>query len=112
MRNCSLLSQADGMAVDTDQPSTMEVNDENGGTKKSPSNGEGGSSSNIYNIGDKEQWCLSILGYIKSFSRQYASELWSHIEKLDDEVLTQDIHHLLRRAVYSSLRRPNELSSG
>ncbi|CAI0450223.1 unnamed protein product [Linum tenue] len=105
-------TQGDEMAVDTDQPSTMEVDDENGGAKKSSqSNGEGGSS-NIYNIGEKEQWCLSTLGYIKSFSRQYASELWSHIEKLDAEVLTHDVHPLFRRAVYSGLRRPmNELSS-
>ncbi|CAI0450224.1 unnamed protein product [Linum tenue] len=104
-------TQGDEMAVDTDQPSTMEVDDENGGAKKSQSNGEGGSS-NIYNIGEKEQWCLSTLGYIKSFSRQYASELWSHIEKLDAEVLTHDVHPLFRRAVYSGLRRPmNELSS-
>ncbi|CAL1391047.1 unnamed protein product [Linum trigynum] len=105
-------TQGDEMAVDTDQPSTMEVDDENGGAKKSQSNGEGGCS-NIYNIGEKEQWCLSTLGYIKSFSRQYASELWSHIEKLDAEVLTHDVHPLFRRAVYSGLRRPmNELSSG
>ncbi|CAL1409673.1 unnamed protein product [Linum trigynum] len=104
-------TQADEMAVDTDQPSTMEVDDENGGAKKSQSNGESGSS-NVYIIGEKEQWCLSTLGYIKSFSRQYASEVWSHIEKLDAEVLTQDVHPLFRRAVYSGLRRPiNELAS-
>ncbi|CAI0546787.1 unnamed protein product [Linum tenue] len=81
-------------STQADEPSTMEVDDENGGTKKS------------YNIGEKEQWCLSTLGYIKSFSRQYASEVWSHIEKLDAEVLTQDVHPLFRRAVYSGLRRP------
>ncbi|CAI0546788.1 unnamed protein product [Linum tenue] len=105
LRDLKSSTQADEMAVDTDQPSTMEVDDENGGTKKSQSNGESGSS-NVYNIGEKEQWCLSTLGYIKSFSRQYASEVWSHIEKLDAEVLTQDVHPLFRRAVYSGLRRP------
>ncbi|CAI0546745.1 unnamed protein product [Linum tenue] len=105
-------TRGDEMAVDTDQPSTMEVDDENGGTKKSKSNGES-ESSNVCNIGEKEQWCLSTLGHIKSFSRQYASEVWSHIEKLDAEVLAQDIHPLFRRAVYSGLRRPiNELASG
>ncbi|CAN1751114.1 Nuclear cap-binding protein subunit 1, partial [Linum perenne] len=103
-------TQTDEMALDIDQPSTMEVDEENGNTKKSQSNGESGSS--VYNIGEKEQWCLSTLGYIKSLSRQYASEVWSHIEKLDAEVLTQDVHPLFRRAVYSGLRRPiDEVSS-
>ncbi|CAN1264033.1 Nuclear cap-binding protein subunit 1 [Linum perenne] len=103
-------TKTDEMALDIDQPSTMEVDEENGNTKKSQSNGESGSS--VYNIGEKEQWCLSTLGYIKSLSRQYASEVWSHIEKLDAEVLTQDVHPLFRRAVYSGLRRPiDEVSS-
>lgn len=31
--------------------------------------------SSVYNVGEKEQWCLSTLGYLKAFSRQYASEV-------------------------------------
>jgi hypothetical protein len=30
---------------------------------------------NAYNVGELEQWCLCTLGYLKSFSRQYASEV-------------------------------------
>lgn len=35
----------------------------------------GARTSNTYNVGEKEQWCLSTLGYLKAFSRQYASEV-------------------------------------
>ncbi|RVX20117.1 hypothetical protein CK203_004570 [Vitis vinifera] len=104
----------------------------------------GGKANNGYNVGEKEQWCLSTLGYVKAFSRQYASEvalihamavkmliesarttriydltffslyafvicewqIWLHIEKLDAEVLTEDVHPLFRKAVYAGLRRP------
>ncbi|TYJ02749.1 hypothetical protein E1A91_A13G250700v1 [Gossypium mustelinum] len=98
----------DSMAVDIEEPSTMEVDDENERPKKSQSNG--GKTTNGYNVREKEQWCLSTLGYVKAFSRQYASEIWPHIEKLDAEVFTEDAHPLFRKAVYSGLRRlSNEL---
>lgn len=96
--------QADSMAVDLEESSAMEVDNENGMPKKSQSNG--GRASNLYNIGEKEQWCLSTLGYVKAFSRQYASEIWHHIEKLDAEVFIENIHPLFRKAVYSGLRQP------
>ncbi|OVA14213.1 MIF4G-like [Macleaya cordata] len=98
--------QTDTMAVDSEEPSEMEVDNTNGEPKKSQSNGA--RSSNGYNIGEKEQWCLSTLGYVKAFSRQYATEIWPHVEKLDAEVLTEDISPLFRKAVYSGLRRPND----
>jgi hypothetical protein len=41
----------------------------------SGSQSNGGKESNIYNVGEKEQWCLSTLGYVKAFARQYASEV-------------------------------------
>ncbi|EOY32789.1 ARM repeat superfamily protein isoform 3 [Theobroma cacao] len=98
----------DSMAVDLEESSTMEVDDENGRPKKSQPNGS--KATNIYNVGEKEQWCLSTLGYVKAFSRQYASEIWPHIEKLDVEVLTEDAHPLFRKAVYSGLcRLSNEM---
>ncbi|KAE8710591.1 Protein CHROMATIN REMODELING 5 [Hibiscus syriacus] len=91
----------DSMAFDLEESSTMEVVDEKGIPKKSQSNG--GKASNTCNAREKEQWCLSTLGYVKAFSRQYASEIWPHIEKLDAEVFTE------RKAVYSGLRRLSEL---
>ncbi|KAL4325107.1 hypothetical protein GQ457_11G018930 [Hibiscus cannabinus] len=98
----------DSMAVDLEESSTMEVDDENEMPKKSQLNG--GKATNTYNVREKEQWCLSTLGYVKAFSRQYASEIWPHIEKLDAEVFTGDAHPLFRKAVYSGLRRlSNEL---
>lgn len=97
-------AQADGMAVDPEEPSSMEVDNENERPQNSQSNGE--KKSGAYNVGEKEQWCITTLGYVKAFSRQYAAEIWSHIEKLDAEVLTEDAPLLLRSAVYSGLRRP------
>ncbi|KAK4607352.1 hypothetical protein RGQ29_001259 [Quercus rubra] len=97
-------THADSMAVDLEESAAMEVDNENS-RQKSQSNG--GRTSNGYNIGEKEQWCLSTLGYVKAFSRQYASEIWPHIEKLEAEVLTENTHPLFRKAVYCGLRRPN-----
>ncbi|KAK9273716.1 hypothetical protein L1049_018526 [Liquidambar formosana] len=99
--------QAEAMAIDLDESSAMEVEDENGRLTRSQSNG--GRANNGYNVGEKEQWCLSTLGYVKAFSRQYASEIWPHIEKLDAEIL-KNAPPLFRKAVYSGLRRPiNEM---
>eukprot|EP00268_Persea_americana_P003351 TRINITY_DN11016_c0_g1_i1.p1 TRINITY_DN11016_c0_g1~~TRINITY_DN11016_c0_g1_i1.p1 ORF type:complete len:909 (-),score=191.41 TRINITY_DN11016_c0_g1_i1:321-2897(-) len=96
----------DAMAVDADEPSAMDAQKENG-HEKSQSNGESGRSG--YNTGEQEQWCCTTLGYVKAFSRQYASEIWPHIEKLDAEVFVEDMHPLFRKAVYSGLRRPIDL---
>ncbi|KAJ7959687.1 nuclear cap-binding protein subunit 1 [Quillaja saponaria] len=97
-------AHTDVMAVDFAESSRMELDDENGRPKNSQVNG--GTIANVYNAGEKEQWCISTLGYVKAFSRQYAAEIWPHIEKLDAEVLTEDAHPLFRRVVYSGLRRP------
>ncbi|XAR67259.1 hypothetical protein NMG60_11001947 [Bertholletia excelsa] len=97
------LRQGDEMAIDLEDSSAMELDKENGRSKKSHSNE--GVTGDGYNLGEKEQWCLSTLGYVKAFSRQYASEIWSHIEKIDAEVLTENAHPLFRLAVYSGLRR-------
>ncbi|XP_057437590.1 nuclear cap-binding protein subunit 1 [Lotus japonicus] len=96
--------QVDEMAVDPEEPSSMELDNENQKPEDSQSNG--GKKSNAYNIGEKEQWCITTLGYVKAFSRQYASEIWPLIEKLDAEVMTEEVPPLFRSAVYSALRRP------
>ncbi|KAM2057771.1 hypothetical protein ACFX16_030420 [Malus domestica] len=97
---------ADSMAIDLEESSAMDVDNENGIPKKSELSG--GRTSNVYNVGEKEQWCLSTLGYLKAFSRQYASEIWPHMEKLDAEVLTEDVHPLIRKSVYCGLRRETD----
>ncbi|XP_054800174.1 nuclear cap-binding protein subunit 1 [Prosopis cineraria] len=94
----------DEMAVGPEEKSAMDVDDENQTHQNSQSNG--GRTKNAYNVGEKEQWCITTLGYVKAFSRQYAAEIWPHIEKLDAEVLTEDTHPLFQTAVYSGLRRP------
>ncbi|XP_068659456.1 nuclear cap-binding protein subunit 1 isoform X2 [Aristolochia californica] len=96
-------SVTDSMALDSEEPSTMDVDRENGMSEKSQLNGQ--SVSDGYNVGEQEQWCRTTLGYVKAFSRQYASEIWLHIERLDREVFTQDVHPLFRKAVYGGLHR-------
>ncbi|KAK4398751.1 ATP-dependent zinc metalloprotease FTSH 12, chloroplastic [Sesamum angolense] len=88
------------MAIDNEDTPTTDLDNEDGGSQKSHANG--GRSKNAYNVGEKEQWCLTTLGYVKAFTRQYASEIWPLVEKLDAEVLTEDVHPLLLKAVYSA----------
>ncbi|XP_042497800.1 nuclear cap-binding protein subunit 1 isoform X1 [Macadamia integrifolia] len=96
--------QMETMAVDSEEPSAMEMDKENGRQEKSDANGE--IERNSYKMGENQQWCISTLGYVKAFSRQYATEIWPHIEKLDSEVFTENAHPLFRKAVFSGLYRP------
>ncbi|KAG9136557.1 hypothetical protein Leryth_014406 [Lithospermum erythrorhizon] len=96
--------KGDEMAIDPDDSSAMDLDTENGGSKKSHSNGKKGGDS--YNMKENVQWCLTTLAYVKSITRRFASEIWPHAEKLDAEILTEDMHPLLRKAIYSGLRRP------
>lgn len=90
------VGDSEAMAVDEDETNAMEMDKENGSSKRNAGSG--------YTIGEKEQWCLSTLGYVKAFSRQYASEIWPHMDKLEEEVLSENVHPLFKKAVYSGLR--------
>ncbi|KAK1393168.1 nuclear cap-binding protein subunit 1 [Heracleum sosnowskyi] len=94
-------NHADGITIDLEDSSAMDLDQENGGPKKS--NSTGGRVSSGYSVTEKEQWCLSTLGYVKAFSRQYASEIWPHIEKLQTEISGEDTHPLFLKALYSGL---------
>ncbi|KAL6649921.1 hypothetical protein ACP70R_014145 [Stipagrostis hirtigluma subsp. patula] len=85
------------------ETATMEIDNENGADINSEPNGQ--STKNGYNVAELEQWCLCTLGYLKSFSRQYATEIWSHVSMLDDEVFAGDIHPLIQKAAFSGLCR-------
>lgn len=85
------------------EAATMEIDNENGADNNSQVNGENMKAG--YTIGELEQWCLCTLGYLKSFSRQYATEIWSHIGMLDEEVFVGSIHPLIRKAAFSGLCR-------
>ncbi|KAL2929091.1 Nuclear cap-binding protein subunit 1 [Bienertia sinuspersici] len=76
-------TQADTMMLDSDEPSGMDVDHEKGLT--SMSNGE--------------------KAYVKAITRQYASEIWPHVEKIDEEILSGNVHPLFRKAVYCGLGR-------
>lgn len=85
------------------EASTMEIDNENGADNNSQLNGQ--NTKVGYSIGELEQWCLCTLGYLKSFSRQYATEIWSHIAMLDEEVFVGSTHPLIRKAAFSGLCR-------
>lgn len=81
----------EAMAVDDEDNPSMDMDKENGNSKR-------------YTTSEKEQWCLTTLGYVKAFSRQYASEIWPHMDKLEEEIVTESVHPLIKKAVYSGLR--------
>ncbi|ERN09808.1 nuclear cap-binding protein subunit 1 [Amborella trichopoda] len=86
--------------LDDEESSKMDVDDDE--NKKSNRGGE----INGHDTQEEEHWCHCTLGYVKALSRQYASEIWLHIEKLDAEVFTKDMHPSFLNAVYAGLRRP------
>lgn len=49
--------------AEDENSSAMEVDSENGNPKKRSE------------IGERQQWCLSTLGYLTAFTRQYAKEV-------------------------------------
>ncbi|CAK9327994.1 unnamed protein product [Citrullus colocynthis] len=103
LQDLKSINPADANAMDLEEPSAMEMDNVDSRPEKSHLNGR---TEHAYTIGENEQWCLTTLGYVKAFSRQYASEIWPHIEKLDVEVLlSEDSHPLFRKAVYSGLHR-------
>ncbi|CAD5170194.1 unnamed protein product [Musa acuminata subsp. malaccensis] len=91
----------DSMAIDLEEPSTMEMDHDN--RRKDDRNGE--KVTHRYSIKEQDQWCLCTLGYVKAFSRQYATEVWPHLETLEAEVFGGDIHPLFRKAVFAGLCR-------
>ncbi|ONK62901.1 uncharacterized protein A4U43_C07F9300 [Asparagus officinalis] len=95
-------AHVESVAMDTEEPPAMDVDQDNGKTS-SQKNGE--RITNGYNIGEREQWCLTTLGYVKTFSRQYATEIWPHIEMLEAEVFVEDAHPLFKKAAYVGLCR-------
>ncbi|XP_031485671.1 nuclear cap-binding protein subunit 1 [Nymphaea colorata] len=94
----------DAMAVDSEEPSAVDANNHQKGQPR-PRNLNLNGISNGYDVGEAEQWQRCVLGYAKSFTMQYAEEIWPHIEKLDSNVLVEDAHPLLVEAVYAGLRR-------
>ncbi|KAK6123879.1 hypothetical protein DH2020_042370 [Rehmannia glutinosa] len=109
---------ADEMAIEQEDTSTMELDNEGDRSQRSQSNGS--KAINGYNVGEKEQWCLStwvmsrpshvnMLQNITDASYNYEERvIWPLVEKIDTEVLTEDVHPLLRKAIYSGLCRPND----
>ncbi|CAI9259706.1 unnamed protein product [Lactuca saligna] len=91
----------EAMAVDVD---VDEEDNENQNPAMEMDKENGTSNSKRYTTSEKQEWCLSTLGYVKAFSRQYASEIWPHMDKLEEEIVTETVHPLFKKALYSGLR--------
>jgi len=91
--------QIDSMNIDK-EPSAMDADDddERRNQRFSKSNGS--------HAKEEHEWCRVTLGQVRALTRQYATEIWPHIEKLDAEVFTGDVHPSIVRAVYDGLGRP------
>eukprot|EP01018_Ginkgo_biloba_P023536 Gb_13655 [translate_table: standard] len=90
----------DAMAVDSEEPLAMDADDDDERRNKRFLKRNG------LHTEEEQQWCRCTLGQVQALTRQYATEIWTHIEKLDAEVFTRDLHPSFLRAVYSGLRRP------
>lgn len=91
--------QGDSMAVDK-EPSAMDADDDD------ERRNQRFAQSNGLHAEEEQEWCRVTLGQVRALTRQYATEIWPHIEKLDAEVFTGDVHPSIVRAVYDGLRRP------
>uniref|UniRef100_A0A0D6R296 MIF4G-like type 2 domain-containing protein n=1 Tax=Araucaria cunninghamii TaxID=56994 RepID=A0A0D6R296_ARACU len=89
----------DPMAIDSEEPSVMDAeDDERRNQRFAKSNGLDSES--------ERHWCRCTLGHVRALTRQYATEIWPHIEKLDADVFTEAVHPSIIKAVYSALQRP------
>ncbi|KAF3503849.1 hypothetical protein F2Q69_00040340 [Brassica cretica] len=94
------LQDLNSTGAEDENSSAMEVDSENGNPKKGSENGE------------RQQWCLSTLGCLTAFTRQYAKEIWPHMEKLESEVFSgDDVHPLFLQAIFSALQVPFTINS-
>lgn len=93
------------VTMDLEQPAKVDLDHENGNNDTNIMSDSERAANNNYNTGEKEQWCLTTLGYLKAISRQYAKEIWPHMEVLDAEIFTEEIHPLFRKAAYDGLCR-------
>lgn len=90
--------QGDYMAVDK-EPSAMDADDDD------ERRNQRFAQSNGLHAEEEQEWCRVTLGQVRALTRQYATEIWPHIEKLDAEVFTGDVHPSIVKAVYDGLRR-------
>ncbi|KAL2649459.1 hypothetical protein R1flu_017587 [Riccia fluitans] len=101
----------DPMAVDQDSTDGTDVGD------KAESNGEGRNqkhasrknngvpSTDDLEAQEEQIWRKCALGYLKSITRHYATEVWQVMVRLDSEVLIDSVEPLVTQTVYSGLRR-------
>nr|ATB19597.1 putative ABA hypersensitive 1 [Juniperus flaccida] len=91
--------QREQMSIDSEEPSAMDADDDERRNQRF-------SKSNGLHSQAEQQWCRCTLGQLRALTRKYATEIWPHIDKIDAEVFTGDIHPSIVKAVYSALRRP------
>ncbi|EFJ16788.1 hypothetical protein SELMODRAFT_115849 [Selaginella moellendorffii] len=100
----SKLSKSDADGADTAEPEPMDVD-----ADPSAAATEGNNNENNENQNErykKSHWQRCTMGHLEAFCRQYAAEVWQMIEKLDQEVFTENANQEVIKVVYSAIKRP------
>lgn len=94
-------NEGDMSVVEEDNPSAMNIDATNTEEEKD------GQSKEVLQPKDEEEgrWRAATLGQISAVTRQYAAEIWEHIDKLDADVFSGYVHPLVLKAVNSCMRR-------
>lgn len=103
---CSVLSEMLSKEVQTEntvvgmeeeKPSAMDIDATNADNDKEGQKKE--------ELTEEKQWQVATLGQLCAVTRQYATEIWEHIDKLDADVFSGSVHPLVLKTVNSCIRR-------
>lgn len=92
-----VLNEGDMLSTEEAIPSTMDIDTTADGDQKSIHRSE--------KLTEEGQWQAATLGQLCSVTRQYATEIWEHIDKLDSNVFSGSVHPLVLTTVNSCIRR-------
>ncbi|MCO5600859.1 hypothetical protein L7F22_054976 [Adiantum nelumboides] len=83
--------------MEEDNPSAMDID------ATSAENNKEGQKDEL--LTEEHQWQAATLGQLCAVTRQYATEIWEHMDKLDEDIFRGSVHPLVLKAVNSCIRR-------
>ncbi|KAH7278662.1 hypothetical protein KP509_38G051300 [Ceratopteris richardii] len=99
---CSVLSERLSKAsprstdMEEDKPSAMDIDN-------SMENGKEGQKKE--QLTEESQWQAATLGQLSAVTRQYATEIWKHMDKLEAQVFSRPVHYLVLKTLNNCIRR-------
>lgn len=85
------------VGMEEEKPSAMDIDAINADNDKEGQKKE--------ELTEEKQWQVATLGQLCAVTRQYATEIWEHIDKLDADVFSGSVHPLVLKIVNSCIRR-------